>query len=325
MPPNSSNIDQLQRIVIAPDGCETQVFLKPCKETRNLARLLRGLVAPKEGKPKTLNKIFGQFIIAPFTQLTIFNFDLQVFLFQVFHVSLITRLSHALFMPCVVFFMAALAAQLPLITLQVEPFSLALTGAHLYGILLCLWYLGLARRESFYRWWLLSAPLTLLITAGGDAYYHAFALPAAEATWYNSTLPAYNPLLWMTVSAFLIASGHAFDQQLPPRALDSFRWVTIKSAILDDNNRLKPLAECLKGLYVILFQFILGTINEWWASPRLMPYCWLMMMFGKGYKKERFAEIKGYAQKALESGNPALDYVGIGGGAYLSREFIHAK
>ena len=60
-----------------------------------------------------------------------------------------------------------------------------------------------------------------------------------------------------------------------------------------------------------------GTRNEWWASARLMPYSLLLLMFRLGYQPERAARARSYADRAIASGNPAIDFVGIGGGAFL--------
>lgn len=50
-----------------------------------------------------------------------------------------------------------------------------------------------------------------------------------------------------------------------------------------------------------------------------MPYNFLWLMFRAGYAKPLRDRVLGHVHKALESDNPALDYVGIGGATMLRR------
>ena len=65
---------------------------------------------------------------------------------------------------------------------------------------------------------------------------------------------------------------------------------------------------------------LVGWLDELWASPRLLPYNVLRLMLSMGYAPELRRELDARAREALASGNPALDYVGIGGGSFLAQD-----
>jgi hypothetical protein len=72
------------------------------------------------------------------------------------------------------------------------------------------------------------------------------------------------------------------------------------------------------GARVALF-LVWGTLNEWWAAMRLLPYNVLWLLFRAGYAKPVRDRVLGNVRRALDSGNPALDYVGVGGATMLQR------
>jgi hypothetical protein len=60
-------------------------------------------------------------------------------------------------------------------------------------------------------------------------------------------------------------------------------------------------------------QAIFGTIDEIVASPRLLPVLLLELLWLFGHDPERRAHWRTFFARAIASGNPALDYIGIGG------------
>lgn len=80
-------------------------------------------------------------LVAPFTQVSFLSFDLQMFLFDVFHTSLVARVGHGLGMTGVTpFGLALLAAASPA----------ASVGA---TALLLAWYAAVAAEVRLPRWW----------------------------------------------------------------------------------------------------------------------------------------------------------------------------
>lgn len=307
-------------VVNAPEGVHTEVFCQPSKEMLLLLRVLGRLVSPRNGKPALLNRVLGAITIAPFTQLTLTNYELQDYLFRVFHVTIWSKLAHAVFMPAVVFFMMVFFAQFRLQGIPAEQGwqQFTFSGAYVYAGLLILWYLVLAITKKFYLWWLLTVPMVLLMALGADMYFCEYVSSPEIFHWYAPTDLLHNPLLWMLVSANMISASHATELVLPPRAAKRWCWMPLREVLLGEPSQRWSVARVWRGLRQLAFQLTWGPINEWWASPRLMPYNWLMLMFALGYKPEINKVQQDYADRALASGNPALDYIGIGGGAYLN-------
>ena len=143
--------EERQRWVSDPN-LETEVFVEPSSEARRLTRRLGWLVAPEDGHGSRLSRVFGRLIVAPFTQLTFFSFELQAFLFIVFHRTLISRIGHFAFMIAVNFFVMAGLAQVRLGGLP-HDYAAALVTPSLataYATLLLLWYLLIAREARLW-------------------------------------------------------------------------------------------------------------------------------------------------------------------------------
>ena len=58
---------------------------------------------------------------------------------------------------------------------------------------------------------------------------------------------------------------------------------------------------------------VLGTVDEIVASPRLLPVLLLELLWLLGHDPVRRAAWRSLSARAIVSGNPALDYIGIGG------------
>lgn len=297
-----------------------EVFVRPSREARWLARHLGWLIAPRDGRHRWYTRAVGFLFVAPFTQLTVASFDLQLFLFQVFHRRIWARLGHAVFMPAVNFFvMAALARLRP----GVHPTAHgwpgpSLNGATAYAVFLLAWYLLVALGARMMLWWALTVPLTLGLSFGADAYYcRFFELDATQRSFFSPTVGAANPFLWAYASAQMIMLSHVPEPLLPPRVTDAWRWTSVRDFVFGhDGARRSLLGVAWRGL-LLLVQVASGAANEWWASARLMPYSLLLLMFRLGYQPERAERARSYADRAIASGNPAIDFVGIGGGAFL--------
>ncbi len=74
-----------------------------------------------------------------------------------------------------------------------------------------------------------------------------------------------------------------------------------------------------RGLRVAAF-LPQGVVNEAWAGLRLMPYGWHFVAMRLGYAHARWAELRAREAAGLASGQPALDFVGVGGDAMLAPE-----
>ena len=283
-----------------------EIYVEPSHEARFLLKHLSWLVSPADQRGSLPSRLIRSAMVAPFTQLTFFSFDLQAFLFQIFHQTKVARFGHFTFMIGVNFFLMSALSQFTL--------SDSINGGTLYAAVLLLWYSAVALQTRLHAWMLVSLPSVALLYLGSQAYMQAFALTGNP--WWTPTAVAYNPWLWMWFSAFLIAVSHAPEPRLPPRAAEPMTWISVPDFILGRGTRHNPLTMLVHAVRTGLF-LVWGTLDEWWASPRLMPYNFLMLMFEAGYAPERYAELKRRADSAIAHGNPAIDYVGTGGGTFM--------
>lgn len=312
---------QLQHYIQSDQVPGAEIFHPPSDEATWWVSHAPWLVAPAEGQPSLLSRMVGVIVVAPFTQFTLFSYELQAFLFEIFHQTRIARIGHFIFGIAVNYFlMAGLLHVTPLTGLPLPEFIGSLRGADLYAGTLMIWYALMAKHTRMYLWGILMMPMVLLLL-----YAAGFFPKMVEMLHLNTlSLPLWNislgsPWLWMWVSAFMIALSHAPEPKLPPRVTESLYWKSIPEYILGTSDEQLSRGTQLFRVFRVFLQSIWGTLDELWASPRLMPYNILMLMFRFGYRSEEANRLQGYVQKALASGNPALDYVGIGGGTYLRR------
>lgn len=242
-------------------------------------------------------------LVAPMTQLTFVSFPLQAFLFSVLHQSRAARVGHLVGMLLVNLGLLGLAAWLT----QGWP---GVDGAALLsGALLC-WYAAVSRDARLSGWWFAMVPVV------GGLYAGAHGL---SATWLTGgqALLAWGAMI--VGGAGVSAVSHVFESHVPPRIVHPMAWVpTAEAAWGPRGVRVSP-AEGLRRLMRLLWLNVMGLLNELWASPRLLPYNVLFLMMDLGYAPRTRAQIQGWTQRAWASGNPALDFVGVGGGLTLDR------
>lgn len=268
------------------------MFVEPSDEARRLLRVMPWLVSPRGAG--SVGAFLRMSMVAPFTQLTFVSFDLQVFLFEVFHQRLSAKIGHLVGMVGVNFFLMAGLAGHPL-----GP----TTWATPYALLLAIWYLSVARVARLTAWGLVMIPVLAALWSGASAFA---AHLAALGPWAS-------PWRWMMFSAFVVAISHVPEPLLPPRVIAGPRWRPTREALFGGASP----AELARTLARASYTFPAGVIDELWAAPRLLSYNFLRLMFVAGYAPERWAEIQRWSRRAVDSGNPALDYVGIGGATYL--------
>jgi hypothetical protein len=78
-----------------------------------------------------------------------------------------------------------------------------------------------------------------------------------------------------------------------------------------------PFLSLTKKYLKLSLQFIYGTIDELIAGPRLLPLVVLNILWKFGFLKELRKKYLNYSTMSLADGNPALDYIGTGGGTLL--------
>lgn len=273
---------------------DAELFCEPSDEAHRLLRWLGPLTTPSDGLGTLPWRALRSFLVAPFTQLTFVSFDLQMFLFDVFHTTRTTRAGHLTGMVGVNLFVIALAVHASGTPLGGAPVALALLA----------WYAAVAWTTRLALWWAVMVAVVAALWAAACAL--GAALTASELG------------AGVAVSGAVVSLSHAAEPLYPPRAGDPLRWLTLGEFIRGpDGASIPAVTVALRSVRVSSYVFI-GWVSEIWASPRLLPYNVLRLMFRAGYARELSAVLDDRARRALASGNPAIDYVGIGGGTFLA-------
>jgi len=267
-----------------------QLWVEPSREARFLLRAMPWLVSPGESDSAAA-RIVRNALVAPFTQLTFFSFDLQAYLFELFHDSRRARAGHAVGMAGAVTCLLALGCW------AWGPTALLVGCAALIT-----WYVAVAAKAELALWGVLAVPMVL-----------GLGWVAAQLAGAVGGRPG---LLWAgwLGSGIVIALSHSGELMQPPRAFDPTGWSRVRTYLVGEGERVRPLPVRLAYMGWV---FVTGVANELWASPRLLPYNLLFLMFRGGYAPRRAAQLTERTQRAWASGNPALDFVGEGGAAYL--------
>jgi hypothetical protein len=283
-----------------PSPLVAEAYHPPSSEARRLVRRAPWLTSPERGEATAAARLSLRVLVAPMTQLTFCSFELQAFLFLVFHRTRVAILGHGLFMTTENLFLMAALREVPLAQTPVGVVS----GAPVYAVLLLAWYAGVAWRARLPGWFAVTLPVVALLYAASGPL---------DALCRDRLLlsPAWGVLL----SAFLVAFSHAPEPLLPPRTVDRWRWVPLREYM--DGRGLGAGRRLARMLHLVIIS-VLGIPAEAWAALRLMHYNWLILMMRLGYAPERYAELEDWTERAWATGQPALDFVGTGGGTFLA-------
>ena len=233
-------------------------------------------------------------LVAPFTQLTFVSFDLQMFLYDVLHTTAIARVGHIVGMA---------GGNLCLMGLAIHGSGSLLGGAGYAGVLVA-WYAVVARSVGLRLWW------CVMVGVVGLLLVAAWSL----VSWGTSVVVLLGGLLGCGA---LVMLTHAAEPLFPPRAGDPLRWMPMRHFACGPPEDPLARVDVLRRVLKISCYPLIGLLNETWASPRLLPYAVLRVMMAGGYAPRLRSILDGRMHRALASGNPALDYVGIGGGTFI--------
>jgi hypothetical protein len=170
---------------------------------------------------------------------------------------------------------------------------LGATSPLLGALVLAVWwgYWALTWRDA---WWGRCS-----VALAGGLFGAASLVPLSRVTW----------LVVALVGSLLQAASHALEP-LPPRVTRSPNWVPVRAYLCAGPGLPRRLGH-------LAAQVVFGTVDELVASPRLLPVLLLRLLWLTGHDAVRRREALDLAQRAMASGNPALDYIGTGGSAPL--------
>ena len=273
-------------------GLPAEIWVEPSPQQWYWARTWPRLFAPRPDQERGVSAWFGRATVVPSTNLTFLSLQFQSYLNDIFHLRWPSRAVHFVCMPIItVLILAAL-----------HPVELGpVRASQLAAVLLAAWWLAWGGREGLVGWGVVSAAWAGAIYAGGAAL---------AAT-------AISPLPWILGLSFVQAASHAVEPRLPPRVSRSPRWISTGAYLVGSGDAERTLgARAIRVLHLIEIS-IYGPIDELIASPRLAPIQLLELMWMLGYAPATRTAWKALSARAVASGNPAIDYIGTGGGTTL--------
>jgi hypothetical protein len=292
------------------------VLLEPTAEMRRYARFFTRLLGLAEPHPGLLQRIFADGMVTPTAHFANLSLDFQAYLFIIFHRRRLSRFTHAVLQPLTVI---ALAAALSAFRLDgplpadhaAQIFDL--NGAWLVGVLLAAWYTA---QSLFNGMPLLAAIMSLFSLGSAAAGTWIFSVTHGRGGTDASARIALSPWTWVLGLSFLVMASHILEPLIPPRLNGHVRWAPASELFLLPEGGLRPARDLFRGAVRVVFLGILwGTLNELWAFWRLTPVSALTGLWALGYQPERRARVAAASAAAIGSGNPALDFIGIGGAA----------
>jgi hypothetical protein len=270
-------------------GLDAVMWAPPSRGHLFWLRYAPALFAPAGGTGRGLARWWAIATVAPGTNVTGLNLAYQSYLNHVFHRTWLARAGHAVCMPVIVTALLAL----------LYPVGATLPGA----VALAAWWAYWAVKERDPVW-------------GGCAVGLAAALcPLAQALGrLGAADPSRlaQPWAWLVLAGALQAGSHIVEP-LPPRVTRSEHWVPSAEYLLGRVGRRNPPGTVLRRAGQLAAQAAFGTADEIAASPRLLPVLLLEVLWLLGHDPVRRASWRALSARAIADGNPALDYIGIGG------------
>ena len=314
--PRASVMSPSSRAVSPPLLEPAVVLLEPTAEMRGYARFFTRLLGLAEPHPGLLQRVIADGMVTPTAHFANLSLEFQAYLFIIFHRSRLSRLAHAVFQPLTVI---ALAAALSAFRLD-GPLPaghaaqiVGLNGAWLAGLLLAAWYVV---QGLFNGMPLLAALMSLFSLGSAAAGTWIFSVTHGRGATDAGARFALSPWAWVLGLSFLVMASHVVEPLIPPRLNGRARWAPASELFFRPEGGWRPARDVFRGAARVVFLGILwGTLNELWAFWRLTPVSALTALWALGYQPARRARVAAAAAEAIRSGNPALDFIGIGGAA----------
>lgn len=229
--------------------------------------------------------------VAPLANLTPLALEYQLYLCRIFHRRSGSFYGHVITMPIVV---SLLLALIP------TPYEFWAVGT------LFLWYAAWGGISGI--WWLGPGSLGILSTC----YLISEQLRPHDNLW-----------VWLIIFSQLQAWSHVVED-LPPRVSGTPLWVS-KSVFLHEVHGSLDLLQRIVRL--ILTALVFGPLDEFIASPRLLPLFWcllpghnIMRWLNPSWTTCRILDdLEAKFQTSISEINPqpAIDYIGVGGGHFV--------
>lgn len=287
-------------------------------------RAVPWLFAPRDGRGHWIARALGMVLVVPLTIFTPLSLTYQAYLNRIFHRSLAARVGHSALIPVTTWLVMLASASL----VGARPIGHALdahnlflfNGAAIVAIVLGAYYVTWAILERDVVWGVTLAALVFGMWIGANTQFALTHADDPDAPFYAAWRAPHNPWMWMAITSLGQALSHLPEPDLPPRLNGTHDWVPLRAYLLG------PLAKsshpatqqsCVGRCARMISHFFFGPVDEWIAAPRLLPVYVLEGLWCLGHRRERRDAIHALADASLARGNPALDYIGTGGGRYL--------
>ncbi|XP_078366136.1 uncharacterized protein LOC144650355 isoform X2 [Oculina patagonica] len=277
-------------------------------------------------------RFLAMFLVAPLTNVTGLSLYYQLYLLEIFHLRFLTKFGHYLCMPFIVMMMLTFFAQWRFQGCytqgNIEVF--VPNGSVVLALILWFWYTlwGLIQNTPLMGFFTI-VPMTVLYILGNITFQMSienssphplnctqcwdFTYQSSDHVKFFNAFKLihwyFNPVLWAFVLSFLQAFSHIFEPKIPPRVDGTQHWMSC-------GDMLKRYGEP-KTIAILMAQSLFGTVDEFLASPRLLPLLILRIFFTLGYNPKEWKVLNILVDKSLQYGDPAIDYIGTGGSEYL--------
>jgi hypothetical protein len=269
------------------DGLDAQIWVPPSPGHLFWLRHAPALFGPPVEGGGRFAHWWAIATVAPGTNVTGLNLRYQAYLDLIFHRTRLARVGHAVCMPVIVAGLLAMCCPV-----RLGPVN----GSVVAAAALAVWWLGWAAKERDPWWGAANLGLVAVLCAAANVGYAVVGHPVA----------------WVLVGSLLQALSH-IAEPLPPRVTRSVSWIGVREYLLGAPDRRHRTGTVVRRVGQLAAQTVFGTVDELVASPRLLPVLLLRLLWFLGYDPDRRAAWTALAARAIASGNPALDYVGIGG------------
>jgi hypothetical protein len=291
-----------------------EVWVRPTDEMLWWTRTFGRWIAPAPGAESAAAKLLGVVLVTPSAHFANMSLYFQQYLYDVFHQTKVAKVGHYVCMPLINMMVLVFFAQF---SVWSGSGAFHVDAALVTTIALCLWYVAQATFNGVPWLGVAMVPVTLATYAAAMAYWHAFGLPPEQATWVAPTEAPYNPLLWIALLSFVQAASHGPEPKLPPRVSGTAHWMSLWQFLFGRPGARHGPARVVWHAIRAAAQIVFGALDEFWASWRLIPFNVLELMAWLGYRPETYARTKALARRAIAHGDPAIDFIGVGGGAVI--------
>jgi hypothetical protein len=308
-------------------GEETrEVFEPPGRAQRFWMRVLPCLLAPPDGRGHSLSRAANMILVVPLTLLTPMTLGYQAYLNRIFHRRLPAKIGHGAFIPVTTWLIMVAGSSI----LGARPAGHALTlanltmlnGAAIVAAVLGIYYVAWAILERAALWGAIMVGLVAVFWLLANAQFTLTHSDDPGAPFYSAWSTFHNPYIWMAVTSLGQAISHIPEPELPPRLNGLHDWMPIREylcgapTVRHEDGRVRTLS-LGERLGRMASHFFFGPVDEWLAAGRLFPIYVLELLWAFGYQRARREEIHALADRSIARGNPALDWIGTGGGRFL--------